>query len=167
MAGVDEVVSRGYIDEKNMFITGGSGGGILTAWTVTKTDRFSAAAAVKPAINWFTMILTTDIYTTYKYLAPDFPWKDPGYYQKHSPIYYVDTVTTPTMLMAGEYDYRTPISEAEQFYQALQLRKVDTAMVRFPETSHHIAARPSRLISKVKHILAWFENYRTDQEESE
>jgi len=167
MAGVDEVISRGYIDKQNLFVTGGSGGGILTAWTVTKTDRFNAAVAAKPVINWFTTILTTDGYTLYKYQTPDFPWEAPEYYQKHSPIYYVDNVTTPTMLMTGEEDYRTPISEAEQFYQALQLRKVGTAMVRFPETSHHIATRPSRLISKVKHILAWFEKYRTDQTEAE
>ena len=83
----------------------------------------------------------------------------PEHYLARSPIHHVGKVTTPTMLLTGEVDYRTPISETEQFYQALKLRKIDTAMVRIPGASHGIAARPSNLISKVAHVLKWFEKY--------
>ena len=73
-------------------------------------------------------------------------------------------MVTPTMLITGEEDYRTPISETEQFYQALKLKGVDTVMVRVPGSSHGIAGKPSRLVAKVDNILAWFERYRTDLE---
>jgi dipeptidyl aminopeptidase/acylaminoacyl peptidase len=66
------------------------------------------------------------------------------------------------MLLTGEEDYRTPISESEQYYVALKLQKVDTALLRVPEASHGIANRPSNLIAKVDNILAWFKKYRTD-----
>jgi acylaminoacyl-peptidase len=92
------------------------------------------------------------------------PWEDPQEYLRRSPLSYVDKVTTPTMLLTGEQDFRTPMSESEQFYQALKLNKVDSALVRIPEASHGIAARPSHLISKVKHVLAWFERYAPDDE---
>ena len=64
------------------------------------------------------------------------------------------------MLLTGEHDYRTPMSETEQYYQALKQRKIDTMMIRIPGASHGIASRPSRLIAKVNNILAWFERYR-------
>ncbi|RMD89806.1 MAG: S9 family peptidase, partial [Calditrichaeota bacterium] len=158
MSGVDAVMARGYIDEKNLFVTGGSGGGVLTSWIVGKTDRFRAAVVAKPVINWYSFVLTSDAYNFfYKYWFPGFPWEYPEHYLKRSSISLVGNVKTPTMLMTGEVDYRTPISESEQFYQALKLRKVDTALVRIPEASHGIARRPSYLIAKVAYILKWFE----------
>jgi acylaminoacyl-peptidase len=87
------------------------------------------------------------------------PWEDPEAYRKRSPISYIGNVKTPTLLMTGEADLRTPISEAEQFYQALKLARVDTALVRIPGASHGIANRPSHLIAKVEHVLAWFARY--------
>ncbi|MCG8607095.1 S9 family peptidase [bacterium] len=164
MSGVDAVIAKGYIDEGNLFITGGSGGGVLTSWTVGKTGRFKAAVVAKPVINWYSFALTADMYTFfYKYWFPGFPWDYPDAYLKRSPLSLVGNVTTPTMLLTGEADYRTPMSESEQYYQALKLRKIDTALVRIPDASHGIATRPSNLISKVAHILAWFEKYRTDK----
>ena len=85
---------------------------------------------------------------------------------KRSPISYVGNVKTPTMLLTGESDYRTPISETEQYYQALKLNNVDTAMVRIPGASHGIYRRPSNLMSKVAHILWWFEKYRESNKEN-
>lgn len=162
MSGVDAVIERGYVDEANMFVTGGSGGGVLTSWIVGHTDRFKAAVAAKPVINWYSWALTADSYNVfYKYWFPGFPWDEPENYMQRSPLTYVGNVKTPTMLMTGEVDYRTPISESEQFYQALKLRKVDAALVRIPGSSHGIANRPSNLIAKVAHILRWFEKYRT------
>jgi acylaminoacyl-peptidase len=161
MAGVDAVVARGYIDTDNLFVTGGSGGGILTAWIVGKTNRFRAAVAAKPVINWYSIALTSDIsvFVTRNWF-PGPPWEHVEEYLKHSPISLVGNVTTPTMLMTGEEDFRTPMSEAEQFYQALKLRKVDTALVRVPGASHDIGARPSQTIAKTAVILKWFETHR-------
>lgn len=161
MSGVDAVIQKGYIDERNLFVTGGSGGGVLTAWIVGKTGRFRAAVSAKPVINWYSFALTADKYAFfYQYWFPGPPWEHAEHYLKRSPLSLVGKVTTPTMLLTGEQDHRTPISESEQFYQALKLRKVDTALVRVPGASHDITARPSHLISQVLHTLAWFERYR-------
>jgi acylaminoacyl-peptidase len=161
MSGVDAALARGYVDPDNLFVTGGSGGGVLTAWIVGKTDRFRAAVSAKPVINWHSFVLTADAYNffhQYWFSAP--PWERPEEYLRRSPLSLVGNVKTPTMLLTGEEDYRTPISESEQFYQALKLRKVDTALVRVPEAPHAIIVRPSLLAAKVAHILAWFEKYR-------
>lgn len=163
MSGVDAVIAKGYVDDEQLFITGGSGGGVLSAWIVGKTDRFAAAAVAKPVINWTSTVLTTDIAAfmpMYWFAKP--PWEDQESYWQRSPLSLVGNVSTPTMLLTGESDHRTPIPESEQFYQALKLRKIDSAMVRVPEASHGIAGRPSHLIAKVDNILAWFAKYRTE-----
>ena len=164
MSGVDAVLARGYVDEDRLYVTGGSGGGVLTAWIVGKTGRFRAAVSAKPVINWYSFVLTADAYNFfYKYWFPGFPWDHPEAYLERSPLSYVGNVTTPTMLLTGEVDYRTPISESEQFYQALKLRKIDSALVRIPGASHGIAKRPSQLIAKVAHILEWFERHAPEE----
>ncbi len=161
MSGIDAVIARGFVDEDQMFVTGGSGGGVLTAWIVGKTDRFRAAVSAKPVINWFSFALTADSYNFfYRYWFPGAPWEVPEQYYQRSPISLVGNVKTPTMLLTGEEDYRTPMSESEQFYQALKLRQIDTALVRIPGASHSIAKRPSQLIAKVNFILGWFDRYR-------
>ena len=168
MAGVDAVLERGYVDRDRLYVTGGSGGGILTAWIVSQTDRFRAAVAAKPVINWYSFVLTADAYPFFTtYWFPGEPWDHPDHYLERSPIAYADSVTTPTMLMTGTEDYRTPSSEAEQFYQALQLEEVETALVRIPGASHSIAARPSHLASKVAHILEWFQRHGGPDPEAE
>ena len=161
MSGVDHVIKRDYIDGDNLFVTGGSGGGVLTAWIVGKTDRFRAAVVEKPVINWYSFVLYADrISFFYKYWFPGMPWDNLEEYMKRSPISYVGNVTTPTMLLTGEDDYRTPIAESEQFYAGLKLNKVESMLVRIPGASHGIAARPSNLIAKVNAITAWFEKYK-------
>lgn len=165
---VDAVVAKGYIDTKNLFITGGSGGGVLTAWSIGMTDRFAAAVVAKPVINWVSFALTADAYPYFsQYWMADMPWNIADKLWKRSPLSLVGNVTTPTMLLTGEADYRTPISESEQYYQALRLQGIDSAMVRIPGASHGIASRPSRLIQKVGNILAWFERYATPAEKDE
>ncbi len=161
MSGVDAVIEKGYIDEDNLFVTGGSGGGVLTAWIVGKTDRFKAAVVAKPVINWISFVLHADNPQFFhKYWFDKKPWEDPESYLKRSPLSYVQNITTPTMLLGGEEDFRTPISESEQFYAALKIEGVETAMVRIPNASHGIANRPSNLVAKITAILAWFEKYR-------
>ncbi|MDJ0940576.1 MAG: S9 family peptidase [Woeseiaceae bacterium] len=165
MSGIDAVIDLGYVDPDRLFVTGGSGGGVLTSWIVGKTDRFRAAVVAKPVINWTSFVLTADgSHFFARYWFADMPWDDPEAYWNRSPLSLVGNVTTPTALLTGEADWRTPISESEQYYQALKLRKIDTALIRVPEASHGIAARPSHLIAKVDNILAWFARY-DDQEE--
>jgi len=157
MTIVDDLVARKYVSEKRLFVTGGSGGGILTAWIVTKTDRFAAAASIKPVINWMTMALAADIaqYVRRHWIRED-PWSNPEAFLKFSPIRYVDKVVTPTLMMVGEEDYRTPTWEAEQFYTGLKMNGVDTALIRIPGASHGITGRPSRLIALTDNIMGWF-----------
>jgi dipeptidyl aminopeptidase/acylaminoacyl peptidase len=163
MSGVDAAIARGFVDPANLFVTGGSGGGVLTSWIIGKTDRFRAAVVQKPVINWMSFVLTADEAAFFtKYWFPALPWEKPEAYLARSPISLVGNVKTPTLLITGEVDYRTPISETEQYYQALKLRKVEAAMVRIPDASHGIDDRPSNLIAKVAHILAWFGKHRSD-----
>lgn len=164
MSGIDALIEKGFVDQDNLFVTGGSAGGIASAYLIGLTDRFKAAAVAKPIINWLSKTLTGDIYIyQIKHQFPAMPWEDPDHYLKRSPLSLVGNVKTPTMLITGEQDFRTPISETEQFYQALKLRKIETVMVRVPGASHGIARRPSHLIAKIDNILAWFEKYRTDE----
>ncbi|MEM9667820.1 MAG: S9 family peptidase [Pseudomonadota bacterium] len=167
MSITDYLIAENYVDEDRLFVTGGSGGGVLTAWIVGKTDRFAGAATIKPVINWLTMALTADIgaYVRRHWIRSD-PWSDPDAFWKHSPISLVGNVTTPTLVMVGEEDWRTPTWEAEQFYGALKLREIETALIRIPGSSHYIAGRPSRLIAKTDNIMGWFKKYDPANAES-
>ena len=132
----------------------------MTAWIVGKTDRFRAAVVAKPVINWYAWLLTTDIAAgVVDHWFPGPPWEHAEHYMSRSPISLVGNVSTPTMVLTGESDHRTPMPESEELYQALKLRKVETALVRIPGASHNITARPSNLIAKVAHVLEWFERH--------
>lgn len=164
MAAVDAAIADGVADEKNLFVTGGSGGGVLTAWIVGKTGRFAAAATQKPVINWTSEVLTADLATgAPRYWFGAMPWEKPEEYWRRSPLSLVGNVKTPTLVVVGEQDYRTPMSEAAQYYQALQLRGVPTAFVTVPDASHGITARPSQSAAKASAIIAWFDRYRSDK----
>jgi dipeptidyl aminopeptidase/acylaminoacyl peptidase len=160
-SGVDAVVAKGYIDTNNLFVTGGSGGGVLTAWTIEHTDRFRAAAALYPVINWYSFVLTSDIPFTAKYWFPGNPWENTEQYMKRSLTDEVGKVKTPTLVMTGEEDYRTPISEAEQFYAALKLLNIETVLVRVPEEPHGISRRPSHHIAKMLYVAGWFDQHKS------
>jgi dipeptidyl aminopeptidase/acylaminoacyl peptidase len=162
VAAVDAAIARGFVDAQNLFVTGGSGGGVLTAWIVGKTDRFRAAASQKPVINWSSFVLTSDM-TPYfaRYWFGKYPWEDAAGYWARSPLSLVGNVKTPTLVVVGSVDYRTPDSEAEQYYEALQLRGIPTALVKVPGANHGgLADRPSQSAAKTAAILAWFERYR-------
>ena len=161
MSAVDAAVATGFVDADRLYVTGGSGGGILTAWIVGKTNRFKAAAAQKPVINWASTVLTTDV-STYmpKYWFEKLPWEDPDSYWSRSPLSLVGSVTTPTLVVVGDRDFRTPVSDSEQYYQALQLKGVPTALVKVPDASHGgLAGRPSQSAARISAILAWFGKY--------
>lgn len=164
-SGVNAMIDLGFIKDKNLFIAGGSAGGIATAYAIGLTDRFSAAVVAKPVINWLSKVLTADsglgqIPTQF----PGMPWEHVEHYWERSPMSLVGNVTTPTMLITGEKDLRTPMAQTEQYYQALKLRKIDTVLVKVPDSYHGIAARPSRMIAKIENTIAWFEKYRTTDE---
>jgi acylaminoacyl-peptidase len=160
-AGVDAVVARGYVDAENVFVTGGSGGGVLTCWMIGKSSRFRAAASAYPVINWTSWVLTADIAAFgVKYWFPGPPWEHPEHYARRSLLSVVGNVATPTMVITGEEDWRTPISESEQYYTALKLRGVEAVLVRFPGEPHGIRSRPSHHAAKILHIAGWFDKHR-------
>ena len=162
MAAVDAAVASGMADPNNLFVTGGSGGGILTAWIIGKTNRFKAAAAQKPVINWTSMALTADGPNFFgPYWLGALPWENYQSYWARSPLSQMAKVKTPTLVVVGSEDYRTPVSEAEQLYTALKLVHVPTMLVKVPDASHGgIAARPSQAAAKASAIIAWFDKYR-------
>jgi dipeptidyl aminopeptidase/acylaminoacyl peptidase len=162
MAGVDAALAKGFIDERNLFVCGGSGGGVLTAWIVGHTSRFAAAVSMRPVIDWGSFVGVTDGASWYRQFKK-YPWEDPMEYAVRSPLHYVANVTTPTMVMAGEADLRTPIGQSEEFYRALKLLKKDTLLVRMPDEFHGWR-RPSHRLLQQLYLLAWFEKYKRPAE---
>ncbi len=166
MDGVDVAISKGIADPEHLYVTGGSAGGIMTAWIIGKNNRFKAAVVTKPVMNWISKTLVADNYYGYANSRyPGQPWENFEGYWKFSPLSLVGNLETPTMVMVGMDDLRTPPSEAKQLYHALKLRKIETVLVEIPDASHGIASRPSNLITKIAHTLAWFEKYRSPKNE--
>jgi dipeptidyl aminopeptidase/acylaminoacyl peptidase len=159
MAGVDALLAKGFVDPQNLFVTGCSGGGVLTAWTVGHTDRFAAASANCPVVDWLSFVGTTDGANWY-YNFAKLPWEDPSEHIKRSPLTYVGNVKTPTMLMTGVNDLRTPMPQTEQFYSALKLRNVPTAMIRFNEEWHGTTSMPSNFVRTQLYLRYWFDKYK-------
>jgi dipeptidyl aminopeptidase/acylaminoacyl peptidase len=160
MKGVDQMITKGYIDPKKLCVTGGSGGGLLTAWIIGHTDRFAAAVSQYPVTNWITQAGTADGGYVHSALwLKAFPWEQPQQFLEHSPIYYAKNFKTPTMVITGEADLRTPIAESEELYFALKAQKVPAVLVRVPDEFHGIRGRNSHYIEKIEHIMAWMEKY--------
>lgn len=160
-SGVDAVVAKGYVDTENLFVTGGSGGGVLTCWMIGRTPRFRAAVTVYPVINWYSFVLTADISAfVSKYWFPGLPWDNVEHYEKRSLLSVIKNVKTPTMVLTGEEDYRTPMSESEQYFQALKLLNVESVLVRVPGEPHGIRRRPSHWLAKIENIVGWFDKYK-------
>ena len=160
-SGVDAVIAKGYVDDKNLFVTGGSGGGVLTAWMIGHTNRFRAALAFYPVINWYSFALTADMAPmAVSNWFPGFPWDNLQNYESRSLLSVVKNVKTPTLIMTGEEDYRTPMSESEQYYKALKMLGVETVLVRVPGESHGIRNRPSHWMGKMTTLTGWFDQHR-------
>jgi len=134
---------------------GGSGGGVLTSWIVGHTDRFAAASVNYPVINWLSFVGTTDGIGWYRNFKK-YPWEDPSEHLRRSPLMYVGNVTTPTMLMTGVKDLRTPISQTEEFYQALQVQNVPSVMIRFNDEYHGTSSKPSNYMRTQAYLHHWF-----------
>jgi dipeptidyl aminopeptidase/acylaminoacyl peptidase len=162
MAGVDEVLKRGYIDPKKLGVTGGSGGGLLTNWVIGHTDRFAAAVAQRDIASWADWWYTADftLFQPLWFKSP--PFVDPADYTQRSPITYIQNVKTPLMLVLGEADYRTPPGAGgEQMFRALKFLKRPVIMVRFPGESHELSrsGQPWHRVERLQHIVGWFDKY--------
>ena len=162
MIGVDETIKRGFIDEKKLGVTGGSGGGLLTNWVVGHTDRFAAAVSQRDIASWTDWWYTAD-FTLFQprwFKAP--PFEDPEDFQKRSPITYIKEIKTPMMFILGETDSRTPPGAGgEQMFRALKFRKIPTVMIKFPNETHELsrAGQPWHRIERLQHLVGWFDRW--------
>lgn len=156
MAGVDALLERGYVDPNRMYVTGCSGGGVLSSWAIGQTDRFAAAAVRCPVVNWISFAGTTDVVQWGFHRFGDYYWNDPAPWLEHSPIMHVGTVTTPTLLMTGELDLRTPMSQTEEYYAALKVLGVEAVMLRFNEEYHGTSSKPSNAMRTQLYLMDWF-----------
>jgi dipeptidyl aminopeptidase/acylaminoacyl peptidase len=159
MAGVDSVLARGLVDPKRMYVAGCSGGGVLSSWVIGHTDRFAAAAVRCPVTNWMSFTGHTDVplFTANFFDKPW--WEDPQPWLRQSSLMYVGKVTTPTLLMTGVLDMRTPMPQTEEFYAALKMRGVPAALMRFEGEWHGTSSRPSNFLRTVLYMDSWFQKY--------
>ncbi|MEX2663435.1 MAG: S9 family peptidase [Vicinamibacterales bacterium] len=165
MAGVDEVLKKGYVDEARMGVTGGSGGGLLTNWTVTQTNRFKAAVSQRDISDWSNFWYTAD-FTLFRptwFRKP--PFQDPADFARRSPITHVEKIQTPLMFILGDEDWRTPpAAGGEELFRALKFLKRETVMVRFPNENHELSrgGKPWHRVERLQHIVGWFDRFLTD-----
>ena len=159
MAGVDHVIAEGYVDTDRLYIEGCSGGGILTLWAIAQTDRFAAATSRCPVTNWLSVMGQTDIsYSPYHQFSTPY-WEDPSRWLERSPLMHVGKVSTPTLLLTGVKDMRTPVEQSESYYAALKFRGVPTKMVRMNEEWHNTVSKPTNFIRTQLYILSWWEQW--------
>ena len=162
MAGVDEMLKKGYVDANRLGVTGGSGGGLLTNWTITQTQRFKAAVAQRDIADWYGFWFTADFTLFQPTWFRKAPWEDPQDFAARSPITHIANVTTPLMLVLGDTDYRTPPGEGgEMMFRALKYRKVPTVMVRFPREKHELSrsGEPHHRVERLQHIVGWMDQW--------
>ncbi len=167
MGGVDAVIERGYIDEKRMYVGGCSGGGVLSSWVIGHTDRFAAAAVRCPVTNWLSMAGTTDIpYFSFSFFQKPF-WEDPTDWLHHSTLMYVGNVKTPTAIMTGEQDRRTPMAQSEEYFAALKILGVPAKLLRFNDQYHGTGSKPSNYMRTILYMMSWYNKYTLDGEVEE
>ncbi|HUE88268.1 MAG TPA: S9 family peptidase [Vicinamibacterales bacterium] len=167
MAGVDEILKRGYVDENRMGVTGGSGGGLLTNWVVTQTERFKAAVSQRDISDWTNFWYTSDFWLANPTWFRKPPFEDPTDFAQRSPITHVKNITTPLMFILGDEDWRTPPSAGgEQLFRALKFLKRETVMVRFPDENHELSrsGKPWHRVERLQHIVGWMDKWLTGKD---
>lgn len=166
MAAVDTVVGRGYVDASRMYVGGCSGGGVLSSWVIGHTNRFAAAAVRCPVINWISMAGQSDIpYFTHNWFHKPF-WEDPAPWLEQSPLMHVGKVQTPTLVMTGELDLRTPMPQSEEYFAALKMRGVPSALLRFEGEFHGTSSKPSNFMRTQLYMMSWYQRYPAKQAET-
>jgi dipeptidyl aminopeptidase/acylaminoacyl peptidase len=167
MAGVDELIARGWVDPQKLGVTGGSGGGVLTNWVIGHTDRFKAAVSQRSIADWAGFWYTADFSEFTPMWFRGAPWEQEADFKARSPITYIQNVHTPLMLIEGEADFRTPPADGgEQMFRALKYLKRTAVMVRFPGESHELSrsGKPVHRVERLDNIVAWFDKYLMDQD---
>jgi dipeptidyl aminopeptidase/acylaminoacyl peptidase len=160
MAAVDSLIGRGNVDTTRMYVGGCSGGGVLSSWVIGHSNRFAAAAVRCPVTNWLSMAGQTDIpLFTYNFFDKPF-WEAPEQWLRHSPLMYVGNVTTPTLVMTGELDLRTPMPQSEEYFSALQMRGVPSALLRFAGEYHGTGSKPSNWMRTQLYMMRWYDQWR-------
>ena len=162
MVAVDSVLARGYVDRARLGVTGGSGGGLLTDWAVSRTHRFAAAVSQRDVADWLGFWYTADFALFRPTWFRSTPFHDPQEFLDRSPVRYVDSVTTPMMFILGEEDYRAPPSQGgEAMFRALKYLHKTAVMVRFAGESHELSrsGKPVHRVERLRHILNWFDKY--------
>ncbi len=157
---VHALEQKQYIDKSRLYIAGGSGGGMHVTWAIGQTQKFRAAVAYYPLVDWESFILTAD--NPYRYSrvwGGKYPWEKSNDYRSRSPLTYAHNVRTPTLIITGEQDFRTPISQSEMYYTALKLNDVNAALIRVPDEAHGLAKRPSNIVRRFEYMLAWFRRH--------
>ncbi|MBM4186612.1 MAG: S9 family peptidase [Gemmatimonadetes bacterium] len=159
IAGVDSLVGRGYIDANRMYVGGCSGGGVLSSWVIGHTTRFAAAAVRCPVTNWLSFYGTADVplFTANFFDKPY--WEDPMPWLKQSPLMYVKNVKTPTLLMTGELDLRTPMSQTEEYFAALKTLGVPSEILRFNGEWHGTSSKPSNFLRTQLYMMSWYQKW--------
>jgi dipeptidyl aminopeptidase/acylaminoacyl peptidase len=159
ISGVDALAAKGFIDTRRMYVSGCSGGGVLSSWVIGHTDRFAAAAVRCPVIDWLSMAGDTDLpLFTYSFFEKPF-WEDPAPWLAHSSLMSVGHVTTPTLLMTGVLDRRTPMPQTEEYFSALRVRGVPTKLLQFEGEFHGTASKPSNWVRTQLYMMSWFNRY--------
>jgi len=156
IAAIDASIAEGYVDASRLYVGGCSGGGVLSSWMIGQSNRFAGAAVRCPVSNWLSMAGTTDIPGfTHSFFNEPF-WQNPTEWLRHSPLMLVGQVTTPTIVMTGEQDLRTPMGQSEEYYAALKMRNVPSKLIRFNEEYHGTSTKPSNAMYTVLHMLDWY-----------
>ena len=160
MAGVNAIVAKGYVDTTRMYVGGCSGGGVLSSWVIGHTNRFAGAAVRCPVIDWLSFAGQTDIpFFTYNFFDAPF-WEKPEQWLKQSPLMYVGNVTTPTVVMTGVLDMRTPMPQSEEYYAALKMRGIPSALIRFEGEYHGTSSKPSNFIRTQLYMMSWYQRWK-------
>jgi dipeptidyl aminopeptidase/acylaminoacyl peptidase len=163
MAGVDTVIGRGYVDQTRMYVGGCSGGGVLSSWVIGHTNKFAGAAVRCPVMNWISFAGNADVpYFGHAWFDKPY-WEDPTEWLKQSPLMYVGNVTTPTVIMTGELDLRTPMAQSEEYYSALKMRGVPTALLRFQNEFHGTSSRPSNFMRTQLYMMSWYQKHKRER----
>jgi dipeptidyl aminopeptidase/acylaminoacyl peptidase len=161
LSGVDEVVARGYVDEKRMALTGGSYGGFMTAWIIGHDNRFAAAVSQRGVYNLMSFFGTTDVPRLIEYEFETLAFDDPEKMWHYSPFAYVRKMRTPLLLIHSDNDYRVPIADAEQMFTALKKLRRTVEFVRYPREGHELSrsGEPEHRIDRLERMTGWFDKY--------
>jgi dipeptidyl aminopeptidase/acylaminoacyl peptidase len=163
MASVDTVIGRGYIDQTRMYVGGCSGGGVLSSWVIGHTNKFAGAAVRCPVMNWISFAGNADVpYFGHSWFDKPY-WEDPKPWLEQSPLMYVGNVTTPTVIMTGELDLRTPMAQSEEYYSALKMRGIPTALLRFQGEFHGTSSKPSNFMRTQLYMMSWYGQHKRDK----